>query len=470
MIGLDAESTIMICAVIWGIMLLLTFAQYGGKPFGTVGLPLAFILCYTSAYAGALVHLVDGYDHFMNPYLRAMNFTRDTVAAGVEASSLAILAAFFGFRLVDFKWPVRRRLAACISLELLRKGSLSLMTLGFGFLMLGAASVRMNITLPGLQAVQSTLENLLVVGGCGFILHSYMTQGWFKALAWAGILALITPAVRLVTVAILADSVVIGIVIASFLLTLSSPWTEPRLETFWHRLALLMLAVGSAYLFSVFYMQSRGLLREVVWGGGSIEQAVDNVVSSATNFDVSTAGDDETLYRFDMRMNQSVFVGLAIERLRHSPENFEAGATLAMALLAWVPRAVWPEKPERGGSAFISKHTGLKFSEGTSFGAGPVFEFYVNFGYFGVFVGFLGFGIVLRLLDVAAFRALGSADLPAVAKNLLAGIVLLQPLADLFFVVTGLATALLVGWGLRSFMRYRVPGVERRMFLNKEVQ
>ncbi len=102
MLDLDATSKIVLCAVFWAVLLLLALSMKGGRGlYGTVGLPLAFILNYTSAHAGALVHLISGYDHTSSPYLQHMGYTRDTVADGLEASTLAMLAATIGFAAVD---------------------------------------------------------------------------------------------------------------------------------------------------------------------------------------------------------------------------------------------------------------------------------------------------------------------------------------------------------------------------------
>jgi len=78
-----------------------------------------------------------------------------------------------------------------------------------------------------------------------------------------------------------------------------------------------------------------------------------------------------------------------------------------------------------------------------------VFEFYVNFGYPGVFFGFVVLGFILRRLDIAAFRSLRAESLGSFAQYQLMGVILLGSLADLFFLVTSIAVALLVGLGLR---------------------
>lgn len=453
MISDDATLRIAAYSVMWAGLLLIALRRSGGKStMGTVGLPLAFIASYMSAHSGALVHLVAGYDHFANDYLRSLNYTRDTVADGLEASCLAMVAATVGFAAVDLALRPRASPTFQLPPELLRKASLAFMIVGLGIFLVATMVARAGITFPGLQAVIYTVQNLFVVGACGWVLHRYIIEGSLKAMIWAGGLAIVMPVVLLISTAILADSIVLAIAISTFYLGL--PATRHR--AFLRNLLVLMFSMACAFAFAIFYMQARGALREIVWGGGSIEAGLGSVAKSAGSFDFASSTDQDTLAMLDARLNQNIFVGLAIERLRSFPGSFENGATIEVALFAWVPRALWPDKPERGGSTFISKHTGLEFAGGTTFGAGPIFEFYVNFGYTGVFFGFLIVGGMMRALDIAAVKALGRGDMANFAQFQLAGLSLLQPLADLFYVMSGFATALLVGWAARVAWRYWV--------------
>ena len=97
------------------------------------------------------------------------------------------------------------------------------------------------------------------------------------------------------------------------------------------------------------------------------------------------------------------------------------------ALLAFVPRAIWPEKPVFAGSGdLVSKYTGMQFSEGTSVGIGQVMEFYINFGTAGVIVGFLIMGIIVTFIDITAGQRLWHDDWQIFALWYLTGISFLQ--------------------------------------------
>ena len=140
-------------------------------------------------------------------------------------------------------------------------------------------------------------------------------------------------------------------------------------------------------------------------------------------FDVSN---DEHLRQIDGRLNQSYLAGLAVSRLSENGQ-YVHGDTLWEALIALVPRAIWPDKPMAAGSGnMVSEYTGLIFATGTSVGIGHVMEFYVNFGTVGVVFGFLFMGVLVTTLDVAAAERLAINNLHGFVLWFLPGISLLQ--------------------------------------------
>ena len=445
MLDFSATFKIELYSLIWGALLVIALARIGRTHSNSVGLPFAFIASYTGSHVGALVHLVNSYDHSMSPYLRGYGYTRETVAVGLEASCLAMISATIGFAMAHKSLLGPQRGSGNVSLPLLHRFSQATLSCGLCALVAITVLARLGIAVPGLQAVLSVLRNFIVVGACSLVLRRYLMGGVGKAMMMAGLLAILAPAAMLVTTAILADSIELALGIMAFFLSLPTTRAKP----FWRNFAIFAASTLCAFIFSVAYLQSRDLLRTVVWGGGDISSAIEVVSESAKSFDVGTVAGFEALALIDGRLNQNIFIGLAIEKLQALPDTYENGETIRLALLGWVPRFLWPDKPERGGSEFLEKHTGLKISEGTTFGAGPVFEFYVNFGYIGVALGFLILGFVLRLLDLAAHRALWSGDLGSFAQWYLAGLAMLSALADVFFIVTAVFTALVVGLGLR---------------------
>jgi hypothetical protein len=119
---------------------------------------------------------------------------------------------------------------------------------------------------------------------------------------------------------------------------------------------------------------------------------------------------------------------------------------------------MWPEKPNvGGGSAVVGDFTGLTLSEGTSFGAGQVLEFYANFAMPGVLIGFFIIGVVLMWLDRNIMRAFAIGDLRGLLVNAMPGLTLLQPGGNLIEIMVATISSVIVARGVLFIERGRVP-------------
>jgi hypothetical protein len=135
---------------------------------------------------------------------------------------------------------------------------------------------------------------------------------------------------------------------------------------------------------------------------------------------------DRHLFSIDHRLNQNIFVGAAVQNLSDYGD-YAYGKTIGEALLALVPRAVWPDKAIVAGSGdLVSQYTGFRFSEGTSVGIGQVMECYINFGAIGVVSGFLLLGTLVTILDRMAAQRLVSGDWQGFVLWYLVGLSCLQ--------------------------------------------
>lgn len=460
MLDLDPTAKIGFYALVWLGLLMLAIARGGDVNGRSVGLPLAFILAYTFVHGGALVHLIDGYEPALSPYLRGLGFDRLTVALGLEASCLAMIGASVGFILADKFGSAPSAAGARTNLPSLKlyEGAFLMLTIGAGITVLSKALTSLGLSVAGTQAAFDSFRNLYIVGACSYIYYQFKKGGQKRAMIVALLFALATPAFLLITTAILADSVTTSAFILCFNLTL-----RQRAGNYYVRNAAILTGIMvGAFIFAGAYLQSRQALRSVVWGNQGAAAATETAVQLASNFDVDSIFNNDTLALIDGRLDQNIFVGLAIQHLNAGSTSFENGATLALAMLGWVPRFVWPDKPQRGGSNFLSKYTGIAFSAGTTFGAGAVFEMFVNYGYPGVLIGFVIFGALVRKVDIAAFEAIRRNDLGKFVLYLLVGIVLLAPLADFFFIVTSAGSAALLGAVFAFLWKRRVNTASRR--------
>jgi hypothetical protein len=188
---------------------------------------------------------------------------------------------------------------------------------------------------------------------------------------------------------------------------------------------LLMAYVGlSVY---VTYMRDRTDIRNIVWSGGTLSESAAQTADTFGDFEWFDPNNVKHLDRIDGRLNQDLLIGLAVDNLNSGDVHFAAGSTIVDAVLALVPRALWPSKSIAAGSGdLVSTFTGLRFPEGTSVGIGQVMECYVNFGTVGVVIGFLLIGGFVSFVDRAALHCLMSGDISAFMIWYLPGLALLQ--------------------------------------------
>jgi hypothetical protein len=108
------------------------------------------------------------------------------------------------------------------------------------------------------------------------------------------------------------------------------------------------------------------------------------------------------LYLSLARFNQGRMVGSAMAKVP-THEAFAKGEVLLAFLYPFVPRLLWPGKPQTGGYENIRRFTSLPQSQNTSINLSPVGEGYVNFGYGGIVFSCL-YGLLLGGIFQAVFR------------------------------------------------------------------
>lgn len=214
---------------------------------------------------------------------------------------------------------------------------------------------------------------------------------------------------------------------------------------------MILGLVGVVFLgLSLFvsYFQHRDAIRNEVWGGAPIEDRVGSVRDMVADFKWFDPTDEVQASALDQRLNQNNFVGLAAQRLEQHQVDYLYGRSISEALLALVPRAIWPEKPVFAGSPkIVSEMTGLQLSPTTSFGVGNVMEFQINFGLIGVIFGFLGLGWLIGTLDRRAAIAERRGDLGKSILYFLPAVALIHPEGSMVEMAGGGVSALLAAYG-----------------------
>lgn len=291
-------------------------------------------------------------------------------------------------------------------------------------------------SLPSVQALLAT-GSTVIVAALGLKCWDAWRSGRHSTLVGWLALTLLLPLITVVTQGFLgygfAASVTVLALVASFY--------RPR----WR---VVLVALGLAYLglsIYVTYMRDRNEIRAVVWGGAGLGDRTDRLTATISGIEWFDIHDTTHLARIDDRLNQDYLVGAAIAHLESGRVPFAKGGTLIDAVLGIIPRALWPNKPNVGGSGdIVATYTGIRFAEGTSVGVGELMEFYINFGTTGVAIGFLFIGALLVLVDRSAFGALERGDIKHFAMWYVSGLSLLQVGGSLVEVTSTAAAGLLM--------------------------
>jgi hypothetical protein len=221
------------------------------------------------------------------------------------------------------------------------------------------------------------------------------------------------------------------------------------------------VAVFLGLSFFVTYMSQRNAFRDLL----QEEQAgmfdrLDRASAMITEFQLLNLASPTHIAALAGRLNQNSLVGAAVIYHESSGTAFVYGGTIPP--WAFIPRAVWPSKPEIGGSGgIVSEFTGIRFAVGTSVGVGQVLEFYVNFGIPGVLIGFLGLGYLLTRLDQGIMRSLATSDTRGLLLRAMPGLALLNPSGSLQEMLVGGVAAYLTAHLVTSLGFFDVPAAAR---------
>jgi hypothetical protein len=99
-------------------------------------------------------------------------------------------------------------------------------------------------------------------------------------------------------------------------------------------------------------------------------------------------------------------IGAASVLIRDTPSvaPFQYGRTLGLFFVAFIPRVIWPGKPTITIGRYITDVYGSGPEIESNTAPTQLGEFYMNFGYAGVVVGMLLYGVLLRLLHEVLLR------------------------------------------------------------------
>jgi hypothetical protein len=230
---------------------------------------------------------------------------------------------------------------------------------------------------------------------------------------------------------------VIGILLVMFYLSYS------RFSA--RKVVFLVLASYIGLSAFVVYLGNRSDIRAKIWGGQPLASRLEVIWDTANKFEFFSIDNAQHLKAVEMRLNRNYYVGLTAHRIDSGAVDYASGETLLDAIIAPIPRVLWPDKPIISGlSVLFSKYTGLPVSPGTSSGVGILLESYINFGSAGVVAMFAIYGIVLGLFDARSRQALDTGQYTSFAIWVLVGYELVDPIDTMAGVVGAMVSMFLV--------------------------
>ncbi len=313
--------------------------------------------------------------------------------------------------------------------------------------------------LPSLTALISSLAVLLIVG---FWLRLYAAAAVRRLGQTLSVLAMLPllPLATLVTGGFLSFGTgwVLSIVAFSYLIAKRRIWI--------YVLTPPVVFLGLSLF--VTYFQQRTALRDDIWyRNTSFSQRFEKISNIVTEFELLDLTNGRHLFALNERLNQNDLVGRGVIRHRAGLTDLSYGATLPW--WAPIPRFLWPDKPTVGGGGeVVSRFTGVKFAEGTSVGAGQVFEFYINFGMPGVVAGFASLGFLLMWLDYGIMHAFRNLYGPDLLSRALPGLALLQPGGNLLEIFVAVISAFVTAKILIYFRIFDLQNIRAAIPANSE--
>lgn len=413
----------------------------GSQKSRSAGLPLGYFL------AISLIH-TPGYMVYFNEETRLPSeiWTRTGFEQFVTGM-VAFLAGVITARFSESRPHGQSRILDASELAALDR--LALLYFGSGFLSYVAGQFLSGI--PSITSILSAVGSLLIVGVC---LRLWVARESGNDFKWWTTVALlpVLPILTLVKGGFLIAGAHWMLIIVSFIFCQTK-----RSRLGFYLSAPFVVSLGLSVF--VNYMESRTEYRRAVWlQQVEISDRINRVVDMFSNLEPLDISNPKHRAAVDGRLNQNLLEGLAAENLESGRVSYLCGSAIGNAALALIPRALWPDKPAvAGGSDIVAHFTGLQFPGGTSVGAGQVFEFYVNFGMWGVIGGFVLYGWLIGKMDLHVVDCLERGDQKAFLSWFLMGLAMLQPGNNLLEVVVTVASSAITASGLGVLLRRRFP-------------
>ncbi len=382
-----------------------------------VGLPLIYLLGFS------VIHLPGAIAYAMAYYTPTSQVLLDNQASlnmtftGFKISLLGLLGLLVGWLLASNFVKDKISHVVKVPTPLLTTGLarfLFTLSLMFFFFLLPIMAL-----IPSFGSLGTSGVSLSMVAVTITCWRSWRSRDHKRMLTWLIGSSICFPLVTVTTMGFIGFGAAAVMVILMFVFIFYRPrWVSA--------LAMLLVLYFGMSLY-VNYMWSRDAIRRSVWGQQQFSHRLEALHIMFSNFKFFDPWNHDHMETVDSRLNQNHLIGMCVNHMQHSNTQYAHGTTIAIAATAWIPRILWPGKPSTAGSGgLVSLYTGMNFAKSTSVGIGDVLEFYINWGGWFVFVGFIGLGFVQRWFDLRAWRYLVNDDYWSFARWLLPGLGLMS--------------------------------------------
>lgn len=322
------------------------------------------------------------------------------VAAAQLLSMFGVLALQFGYYALQYRRVAGR--VPTIDLHLNEKKAVVYcllvgLLLPFVLGLRGALSEDANLQF---SAVFTLLQNqqLVVIGILGWLVYSGRGTRWHRALLYCVVLVTVW---RGLSTAFLEQALI--------------PITVLFVTRWLYSKRLSIPSVVAITAIVVFLSPVKSTFRQAVWvdsaeqGGtvGGVINAPFLWIEQASEYWVSTlSGERDVAEATSGAASRTDLIHQFAHIYSLTPEvvPYQHGNTYSYFAVAWIPRALWPSKPQAGGANnFYAVEYGITSEEGakkSTFGVSLLGEGYINFGPAGVVLIMLLQGCILILLQL----------------------------------------------------------------------
>lgn len=306
---------------------------------------------------------------------------------------------------------------------------------------------RLGASVPGVQAIFSSGQQLLVVAAVLNIWEAARRKQSKKVALWVAF-SFIFPFETVVNSGFLGFGIASTAPVLIFVIACTGKRNYLRTAA----LGVLGLYLGMSFF--VTYMRDRSEIRASVWGGDRFSARIERFTQTMENFELFSINNPNHLDAISSRLNYTWLVGAGVSYMENT-QGWARGETLKTAALGLVPRLIWKNKPQQGGSNLITKYTGLVFPEGTSVPMGQILELYVNFGSWLVFIVYMAIGGLLAYVDVVGSNALKTGAFHTFIYCFVIGQAVGSVGHDFVVVTADAAVGVILVYVLQQFMRMK---------------